>query len=175
MNGSGPGKPNDDGSEGDGGGIPNYPKRESVKKTEERLHGMDEKLRRMKEVSDSDSDEEDECLRDIKAGFNELPDSEHFSYNLQQGSGLEKKAERVWNDPKAKKELLTLCNRLNNPNAKIQEKWIKGLKKVTELKNNPKGIRIFIYREKNKQPTVIAFCMRDDLKETIKKLKKNFS
>jgi hypothetical protein len=173
-NDSGPGKPNDDGSDGDDGGISNYPKPESVEKTQERVHRMDEQLYRMNEVTDSDSDlesEEDQCRLESKAGFKELPDSKNFSYDMKQGTGLKKQVNQVWENPPAKKEVLRMLKRFDDPNSKIEEKALKGFKNLTELKNSESGVRIFIHRGKNKQPTVISFCMRKDLDDTIYKLK----
>ena len=55
---SGSGKPDDDGSSGNDGNIPKYPQLESVERIKEHL-------RRMKEVSDSDAEsEEDQCRID---------------------------------------------------------------------------------------------------------------
>jgi len=60
--GSGPGKPNDDGSDGDDGGIPKYPKTESIEETESHLSTIDEQINELEEVTDSDSEtEEDQC------------------------------------------------------------------------------------------------------------------
>lgn len=55
---SGPGKPNKNGL--GGGGIPNYPKPESVEKTKELVTQMEKQFARMNEVCDSDSDLESE-------------------------------------------------------------------------------------------------------------------
>lgn len=61
----------------------------------------------------------------------------------------------------------------DDENANIQEKPLKAFKNLTELKNSGADPRIFIHRQKNQPPTVIGFCMRDDLEATIAKLKKN--
>jgi hypothetical protein len=58
--GSGPGKPNDDGSDGDDGGIPKYLQLESVEFTQERVERIDDHLRQMSEVSDSVTESENE-------------------------------------------------------------------------------------------------------------------
>lgn len=71
----------------------------------------------MDEVIDSDSDlesEEDQCRLESKAGFKELPDSKHFSYDMEEGSGLKKQAKRVTRNPKAKQELLTMLDRFDD-------------------------------------------------------------
>ena len=62
--GSGPGKPDDFGSDSDGDGLPQFPQTESVEKTEERVERIDDHLRQMSEVSDSgtESESEDECI-----------------------------------------------------------------------------------------------------------------
>lgn len=61
--GSGPGKPDDGGSNSGGDGLPQLPQTESVEKTEERVERIDDHLRQMSEVTDSDteSESEDEC------------------------------------------------------------------------------------------------------------------
>jgi len=63
--GSGPGKPDDFGSDSDRDGLPQFPQTESVEKTEERVERIDDHLRQMNEVSDSgtesESESEDEC------------------------------------------------------------------------------------------------------------------
>jgi len=120
---------------------------------------------------------EDQCPIDEqnKAGFSELPDSENFSYNMEQGRGLKKQAQKVWKNPKAKQEVLRMLKRFGDKNANIQEKPLTGFKKLTELKNSGPGPRIIIYRGKNQQPVVVGFCMRNDLDATLDKLKKNFT
>jgi len=62
--GSGPGKPDDFGSDSAGDGLPQFPQTESVEKTEERIEKIDDHLRQMSEVSDSgtESESEDECI-----------------------------------------------------------------------------------------------------------------
>lgn len=61
--GSGPGKPDDFGSDSDRDGLPQFPQTESVEKTEERVERIDDHLRQMSEESDSgtESESEDEC------------------------------------------------------------------------------------------------------------------
>lgn len=54
----GPGKPNDDDSNGDG--LPQFPQTESVKKAEERVERIDDHLRQMSEVTDSGTESESE-------------------------------------------------------------------------------------------------------------------
>lgn len=60
---SGPGKPDDFGSDSDRDGLPQFPQTESVEKTEERVERIDDHLRQMSEVNDSDteSESENEC------------------------------------------------------------------------------------------------------------------
>jgi len=108
-----------------------------------------------------------------KAGFDELPDSTNFSYDMEQGRGLKKQAKKVWRNPKAKKEILNMLERFDNE--EIQEKPLEGFRKLTELKNSPSGPRVFVYRGKNENPTVVGFSMRNDLNATIKKLKTKFN
>lgn len=58
--GSGPGKPDDFGSDSDRDGLPQFPQTESVEKTEERVERIDDHLRQMSEVSDSGTESESE-------------------------------------------------------------------------------------------------------------------
>ena len=163
-------------SGGDDGGIPNYPKRESVEGTQGRVNHIDEQLHRMDQVIDSDTEsEEDQCRLESKAGFKKLPDGKNFSYNMQQGRGLKNQAKRVWKNPKAKKEVLTMLDRFDDENTNIEEKPLRGFKTLTELKNSGPGPRILIYRGKNEPPTVIGFCMRDDLDATLDKFKGKYN
>lgn len=78
-------------------------------------------------------------------------------------------------NPKAKKEVLRMLKRFDDENANIQENPLKGFKNLTELKNSGPGPRILIYRGKNELPTVIGFCMRDDLDATLAKLKVKYT
>lgn len=134
---SGPGKPNGDGSDGDDDGILKYPKTESVEKTQRHLSDMDKQIHQLEEVTDSDSEtEENECRLERKAGFKELPDGKTFLYNMDQGRGLKNQAKKVWKNPKAKQEVLRILNRFDDENANIQEKPLKGFKFLTELKNS---------------------------------------
>ncbi|NNF85096.1 MAG: hypothetical protein HKM26_00985, partial [Winogradskyella sp.] len=61
---------------------------------------------------------------------------------MEQGSGLKKQAKRVWKNPKAKKEVLTMLDRFDDQNTNIQEKPLRGFKNLTELKNSGTGPRI---------------------------------
>jgi hypothetical protein len=174
--GPGPGKPNGNGSDGDDGGIPKYPKTESIEETQRHLSNIDEQIHKLEEVTDSDSEtEEDQCRLESKASFKELPDGKNFLYNMDQGRGLKNQAKKVWKNPKAKQEVLRMLNRFDDENANIQEKPLKGFKSLTELKNSGPGPRILIYREKNEPPTVIGFCMRNDLDATLAKLKGKYT
>ena len=129
---------------------------------------MDKQIHQSEEVTDSDSEtEEDGCRLESKAGFKELPDGKTFLYNMDRGRGLKNQAKKVWKNPKAKQEVLRMLNRFDDENANIQEKPLKGFKNLTELKNSGPGPRILIYRDKNEPPTVIGFCMRNDLDATI--------
>ena len=174
--GPGPGKPNGNGSDGDDGGIPKYPKTESIEETESHLSNIDEQIHQLEEVTDSDSEtKEDECRLESKAGFKELPDGKNFLCNIDQGHGLKNQAKKVWKNPKAKQEVLRMLNRFDDENANIQEKPLKGFKNLTELKNSGPGPRILIYRGKNEPPSVIGFCMRNDLDATLAKLKVKYT
>jgi len=174
--GSGPGKPDDFDSDSGGDGLPKFPQTESVEKTQEHLSTIYEQINKLEEVTDSDSEiEEDECRLENKSGFKELPDGKNFLYNMNQGRGLKKQAKKVWKNHKAKQEVLRMLNRFDDENSDIQEKSLKGFKSLTELKNSGPGPRIIIYRGKNEPPTVIAFCMRNDLDDTLAKLKGKYT
>lgn len=71
SDGSGPGKPDDSGSNSDNEGIPEYPKTDSVEETERHLANMDNHIRELDELTDSDSDtEQDQCqLKNIDEKF----------------------------------------------------------------------------------------------------------
>lgn len=111
----------------------------------------------------------------IPTGFEELPESTKFSYDMEQGRGLKNQARKVWQNPKAKKEILSMLEKFDKEDREIQEKSLKGFRKLTELKNSGPGPRVFVYRGKNEKPTVVGFCMRNDLDATIKKLKNKFN
>ena len=64
-----------------------------------------------------------------------------------------------------------ILEKFDKDDRQIQEKPLEGFRKLTELKNSGPGPRVFIYRGKNEKPTVVGFCMRNDLDGTIKKLK----
>lgn len=160
--GPGPGKPNGNGSDGDDDGIPRYPKTESIEETQTHLDNIDQQIKKLEEVTDSDSEtEENECRVKSKAGFKELPDGKNFVYDLDQGSGLIKEAKKVWKNPKAKQELLRMLKKFDDENANIEEKPLEGFKNLTELKNSPRGPRIIIYRVKMNRLELLRFvCER---------------
>lgn len=90
--------------------MPQFPQTESVQETEERVENMDNLLNKLEEVTDSDSEtEEDECRLENKAGIDELPDSSEFIYKLETKTALKK----VWKNPQAKKEVLAGLDRIN--------------------------------------------------------------
>lgn len=125
----------------------NTRKQNQLKKNKDILFDMDKQIHQLEEVTDSESEtEKDECR-------------------------LESKAKKVWKNPKVKQEVLRMLNRFDDKNANIQEKPLKGFKSLTELKNSGPGPRILVYRGKNEPPTVIGFCMRNDLDATLAKLK----
>jgi len=169
------GKPNK-GNPDDSEGIPEFNKPESVEQTQERLEQIQKQNAKLKKTrdSDSDSDSETECKStQNKAGMDELPDSDIFSYDII--NSLKKEVKRVWKNPKAKKETLRLLERFGDKNSKIQQKYIKSLTRVTELKNSKNGVRIFIYNKKGEMPVIIGFCMRNDLTNSLNKLQKDFT
>jgi len=88
---------------------------------------------------------------------------------------LKNQAKKVWKNPKAKQEVLSMLRRFDNENANIQEKSLKGFKNLTELKNSGPGPRILIHRGKNEPPTVIGFCMRKDLDAILAKFEGKYT
>ena len=56
--GSGPGKPDDFGSDSDRDGLPQFPQTESIEETQEHLSIIDEQINKLEEVTDSDSESE---------------------------------------------------------------------------------------------------------------------
>lgn len=68
-----------------------------------------------------------------------------------------------------------MLEKFNKEDGEIQEKPLEGFRKLTELKNSGPGPRVFLYRGKNEKPTLVGFCMRNDLKDAIKKLKTKFN
>jgi hypothetical protein len=128
--GPGPGKPNGNGSDGDDGGIPNYPQSESVEETQRHLSNIDEQINKLEEVTDSDSEtEEDECRLESKAGFKELPDGKNFLYNMDQGRGLINQAKKVWKNPQARKEIIFNLEKIDRGELLPRnEKDFKGIK-----------------------------------------------
>jgi hypothetical protein len=157
---------------------------ESVEQIKDRIQRMQEQIDSLEEVTETDSESEmtsDDLVFKLragftsdKAGFKRLPDSENFSYDMEQGRGLRKQGQKVWKNKKAKQEVLRMLKRFNDENSSIQEKPLKSFKKLTEIKNSGPGPRIFIYREKNEQPVVVGFCIRDDLDAALAKLKEKF-
>ena len=100
------GKPNGNGLNVDDGIISKYPKTESVEKTEDRVKNMDNLIKKLKELTDSNYDsetEKDECRLESKAGFKELPDAKNFLYNMDQGRGLKNQAKKVWKNAKTQR------------------------------------------------------------------------
>jgi|SRR5687768_10750221 len=176
--GPGPGKPDGDGSDDDDGGIPKYPKPESVEETQRRLSNIDKQIKKLEEVTDSDSEtEKNTCSPKSKANLKGLPDGKNFVYNMDQGNGLRKLAKKVWRNYEAKKEVLRMLSRFDDENANLQEKALQGFNDLSELKNSSSGVRIILYNGKNKSqpPEVIVICMRDDLEKAIKKLQTKYS
>jgi TolA-binding protein len=75
---NGPGKPNNNGSDGgvdDDNGMPQYPKTESVQETEKRIENIDEYIARMEESSDSEEEqcEATEQKKEIRSRIKEDP------------------------------------------------------------------------------------------------------
>jgi len=174
--GSGPGKPNDDGSGGNDDSVPKYPQPESVEGTQERVERINEHLCRMNEVSDSDTEsEEDQCPIDQqnKAGIHELPDSSKFIYNLETKTA-KKALKKVWKNPQARKEILANLDKMNSGELLPRnEKDFKGFKTLKELKFTK--TRMLVRPGKNGKPDeIIAIFLRRDLDEMAKKLKNKF-
>lgn len=168
--GSGTGDPNDNGS-GDNG-FPKLDKVESTIETENRFLRLREKVRNLEEDSDSET-EEDQCQAGV-AGLKGLPKG-NFLYDLEQSNRLKKASQTIWKrDKPFQDKVVKMLGKFDDKNAKIEEKSIKGLKKVTELKADAGGPRILIYRGKNQLPKVLGFCRRRDLECMVESLKKYY-
>jgi hypothetical protein len=94
---------------------------------------------------------------------------------MDQGRGFKNKAKKVWNNPEAKREVLSMLEKFGNEDGEIEEKSLRDFRRLTELKKSGPGPRVFVYRGKNAPPTVIGFCMRRDLNDTVKKLSQKFN
>jgi len=68
-----------------------------------------------------------------------------------------------------------VLNIFNYENANIQEKLLKGFKSLSKLKNSSPSSQIIIYRGKNEPPTVVGFCIRNDLDARLAKLKGKYN
>lgn len=163
--GSGPGKPNGDDSDGDDVGIPKYPKTESIEETESHLSNIDELINKLEEISDSDSEtEENQCSIDEqnKAGIDELPDSSEFIYNLETKTAR-KALKKVWKNFEAKKEVLAGLDKMNNGELLPRnQKTFKGFKTLKELKFTK--TRMLVQPGINDGPDqIVAIFMRRDL------------
>ena len=149
-----------------------------MEETQEYSFNIDRHLDELEQITDSDTDSEtgeEQCESESKAGFQDLPNGKTFLYSMNQGKGLKKKAKKVWKNPKAKKKVIRMLERFDNEDSDIQEKPIKSLTSITEIKNSGSGPRVFVYRGKNQKPIVVGFCMRDELNPTVVKLKRKFN
>ena len=94
--------------------------------------------------------------QDGKIGFNELPDSIHFIYNLDQGFEL-------------KKEVITILKNYGlsqwTMNKKLNPKFI-GLEGRTTA--------VIIHLKDKRYPEVVGICRKADLSKTTKKLQTIF-
>lgn len=87
---SGAGKPDDDGSEENNDNVPNCPQVESVERTQDRVDKIHEHLGQMKEVSDSNTEnEEGECsIEKIKVGVAEDGSTVNIDISQVRDKGL---------------------------------------------------------------------------------------
>lgn len=65
SSGSGPGKPDNFDSESDENDLSQFPKTESVEKTEGRIEKIDEYIRQISEMTNSDTESENECTATV--------------------------------------------------------------------------------------------------------------
>jgi hypothetical protein len=171
--GSGPGKPNGNDSNGDDGGIPKYPKRQSIQETRQHLNFINQQINKLEEVTDSDSEiecesaeqsQESESFTDEqnKAGIDELPNSSKFVYKLETKTA-KKTLQKVWKNPKAKKEVLAGLDRMNKGELLPRnQKPFKGFKTLKEIKLT--DTRILVQPGQNGGPDqIVAIFMRRDL------------
>ena len=113
-------------------------------------------------------------FKEGKSIFTELPTCPTFTYDLNQGNSLKKLSEAVWNNPEAKKEIITLLKKYDNGQiAPRNQKKLQGFKKLIELKGSK--TRVIVYLEQGEAPQVVGFCMRRDLDKTAEKFQGKFN
>lgn len=102
-----------------------------------------------------------------------LPQSDKFEYNIEQGSALKKEAMGLFQNPKASKQVFSMLKDYGSSNPTVQEANLKGFGEhvISRLKNDPNGPRIFVYKAKGQKPQVITMCIRDHLDETLATLR----
>ena len=101
--GPGPGKPNGNGSDGDDGGIPKYPKAESIEETQRHLSNIDEQIHKLEEVTDSDSETEE----------NQCPiDQPEVNESFKSNSSLKKVTKRALGNQDVKREYKRILKRI---------------------------------------------------------------
>ena len=91
-----------------------------------------------------------------KAGFDELPDSSKYIYDIENSS--KENLKHVWKNPKAKKELLKKLEKINKGELTPRNrKSLKGFKRLKEYKFGRKGILVIINPGKKGEPDTICF------------------
>lgn len=95
--GSGPGKPDDFGSDSDRDGLPQFPQTESIEETEEHLSIMDKQINELEEVTDSDS--ESECASakqfQVNESYKSNSDLKKVTKNAEENKRAMKNLEEV--------------------------------------------------------------------------------
>ena len=168
YSGSEPGKPNN-GSGGDDANVPKYTKPESVEETQRHLSNIDEQINKLEEVTDSDSEtEENQCELDenVKDGKIEIV------YRIKENPALVREAERMGKDQAAQKDVNNLIEQLSlgNDNPGIGNRRVKGLKNVSEARGRNEG-RVY-FREKNGKIEILAKSNKDNQNKVIGILQK---
>lgn len=174
-NNNGPGKPSSGRDSGDDNdGIPEYPKVESVEETEKRVDRIDEYIARMNELSDSES-EEDQCPihEQKKGGFDELPNSSKYIYNLETKTAR-RALKRVWKNPNAQQEVLAGLKKIDKGELLPRnQKDFKGFKSLKEFKFS--DTRMLMQPGKDGEPDeIVVICMRRDLDDLVPKLRNKY-
>ena len=142
--GPGPGKPNGNGSDGDDGGIPKYPKTESIEETQRYLSNIDEYIARMEESSDS---EEEQCEA--------IEQKKEIRYRIKEDPGLVRAAKEACKNSDVQKDVNHLEEELakGNENPGIGRKPI--CKGVTQHRGKNGG-RLYVRDSDDNEIEILA-------------------
>ena len=93
--GSGPGKPDNFGSDSGGDGLPQFPQTESVEKTEERVKNIETLIRRMEESSDTENECESAEQLQVNESYKSNSDLKKITKNAHKSKRAVKNLEDV--------------------------------------------------------------------------------